>query len=57
MNINKVWLLFLSIVFSAIMIAGDKTPKNYESAFRSIEPKKVIEKTLEILDTAKHHHN
>ena len=38
-------------------IFGDKTPKNYESAFRSIEPKKVIEKTLEILDTAKHHHN
>ena len=38
-------------------IFGDKTPKNYESAFRSIEPKKVIEKTLEILDTAKHYHN
>ena len=38
-------------------IFGDKIPKNYESAFRSIEPKKVIEKTLEILDTAKHHRN
>jgi ADP-heptose:LPS heptosyltransferase len=38
-------------------IFGDKIPKNYESAFRSIEPKKVIEKTLEILDTAKYHHN
>ena len=28
MNMKKVWLLFLSIVFSATMIAGDKTPKN-----------------------------
>ncbi|HJL77911.1 MAG TPA: photosynthetic reaction center cytochrome c subunit family protein [Candidatus Marinimicrobia bacterium] len=28
MNMKKVWLLFLSIVFSASMIAGDKTPKN-----------------------------
>ena len=28
MNIKKVWLLFLLIVFSATMIAGDKTPKN-----------------------------
>ena len=28
MNTKKVWLLFLSIVFSASMIAGDKTPKN-----------------------------
>ena len=28
MNIKKVWLLFLLIVFSATMIASDKTPKN-----------------------------
>ena len=28
MNMKIVWLLFLSIVFSATMIAGDKTPKN-----------------------------
>ena len=28
MNMKKVWLLFLSIVFSATVIAGDKTPKN-----------------------------
>ena len=28
MNMKKVWLLFLLIVFSATMIAGDKTPKN-----------------------------
>ena len=28
MNMKKVWFLFLSIVFSVTMIAGDKTPKN-----------------------------
>ena len=28
MNMKKVWFLFLLIVFSATMIAGDKTPKN-----------------------------
>ena len=28
MNTKKAWFLFLSIVFSATMIASDKTPKN-----------------------------
>ena len=38
-------------------IFGDKIPKNYESAFRSLDPKTVIEKTLEILDTSRYHHS
>mgnify|MGYP000244376025 CR=1 FL=1 len=29
-------------------IFGNKIPKGYESAFRSVEPKEVIEKALEI---------
>tara|TARA_Y100000385_G_scaffold219581_1_gene229039 strand:+ start:297 stop:1364 length:1068 start_codon:yes stop_codon:yes gene_type:complete len=36
---------------------GNKVPKGYEGAFRSIEPKEVIEKTLEILNRSKPHHN
>ena len=38
-------------------IFGDRIPKNYESAFRSLDPKTVIEKTLEILDTSRYHHS
>ena len=38
-------------------IYGNKTPKGYENAFRSIEPKEVIEKALEILKLTKPHHN
>jgi len=38
-------------------IFGNKIPKGYESAFRSIEPKEIIEKALEILKLAKPHHN
>ena len=30
-------------------IFGDRIPNNYESAFRSLDPKTVIEKVLEIL--------
>ena len=28
MRITKIWFIILSIIFSATMIAGDKTPKN-----------------------------
>ena len=38
-------------------VFGNKIPKGYESAFRSIEPKEVIEKALEILKLTKPHHN
>ena len=38
-------------------IFGNRIPKNYESAFRSLDPKTVIEKTLEILDPARYHHS
>ncbi len=38
-------------------IFGNRIPKNYESAFRSLNPKTVIEKTLEILDASRYHHN
>ena len=38
-------------------IYGNKIPKGYENAFRSIEPKEVIEKALEILKLTKPHHN
>jgi len=38
-------------------VFGNKIPKGYESAFRSVEPKEVIEKALEILSLAKPHHN
>ena len=38
-------------------IFGDRIPKNYESAFRSLDPKTVIEKTLEILDISRYHHS
>ena len=38
-------------------IFGDRVPTNYESAFRSLNPKTVIEKTLEILDTSRYHHS
>jgi ADP-heptose:LPS heptosyltransferase len=38
-------------------IFGNKIPKGYESAFRSVEPKEVIEKALEIIKLAKPHHN
>ena len=38
-------------------IFGDRIPINYESAFRSLNPKTVIEKTLEILDTSRYHHS
>tara|TARA_E500000178_G_scaffold44437_1_gene39691 strand:+ start:845 stop:1909 length:1065 start_codon:yes stop_codon:yes gene_type:complete len=38
-------------------IFGNKIPKDYENAFRSIDPKTVIEKALEILSLTKLHHN
>jgi hypothetical protein len=38
-------------------VFGNKIPKGYENAFRSIEPKEVIEKALEILKFTKPHHN
>jgi len=38
-------------------VFGNKIPKGYESAFRSVNPKEVIEKALEILKLAKPHHN
>jgi len=38
-------------------VFGDRIPKNYESAFRSLDPKTVIEKTLEILDVSRYHHS
>ena len=38
-------------------VFGNKIPKGYEGAFRSIEPKEVIEKALEILKLTKPHHN
>ena len=38
-------------------IYGNKIPKGYENAFRSIEPKEVIEKALEILKATKPHHS
>ncbi len=38
-------------------IFGDKIPKGYRSALRSILPKEVIEKALEILNDSKPHHN
>ncbi len=38
-------------------VFGNKIPKGYESAFRSVNPKEVIEKALEILNLAKPHHN
>tara|TARA_B100000989_G_scaffold68588_2_gene47776 strand:+ start:2051 stop:3118 length:1068 start_codon:yes stop_codon:yes gene_type:complete len=36
---------------------GNKIPKGYEKAFRSIDPKKIIEKALKILENTKSHHN
>ena len=38
-------------------IFGDRVPRNYESAFRSLDPKTVIEKVLEILNTSRYHHS
>ncbi len=38
-------------------IFGNKIPKGYENAFRSVDPKIVIEKVLEILYQTTPHHN
>ena len=38
-------------------IFGDRIPNNYEFAFRSLDPKTVIEKVLEILDSSRYHHS
>ena len=38
-------------------VFGNKIPKGYESAFRSIKPKEIIEKALKILDDTTPHHN
>ena len=38
-------------------VFGNKIPKGYENAFRSIDPKIVIEKALEILNSTTPHHN
>ena len=38
-------------------IFGNRVPKGYESAFRSIEPKEIIEKALKILEETKPRHN
>ena len=39
-------------------IYGNAIPSGYENAFRSLKPKKVIEKALEILKkNIKHRHN
>ena len=38
-------------------IFGNKIPKGYENAFRSVNPKIVIEKVLEILYQTTPHHN
>ena len=38
-------------------IYGNKIPKGYENAFRSIEPKEIIEKALKILEDTTPRHN
>ena len=38
-------------------IFGNKIPKGYETAFRSIEPKEVIERALKLLNDSKPRHN
>ena len=38
-------------------IFGNKIPKGYETAFRSIEPKEVIERALKLLNDSKLRHN
>ena len=38
-------------------VYGNKIPKGYENAFRSVDPKIVIEKVLEILYQTTPHHN
>ena len=38
-------------------IFGNKIPKGYENAFRTIDPKKVIEKALDILSTTTPRHS
>ena len=38
-------------------IFGNKVPKGYESAFRSIEPKEIIERALKMLEDPIPHHN
>lgn len=38
-------------------IFGNKIPKGYENAFRTLDPKIVIEKALDILSTTKLHHS
>ena len=43
--------------FLPTSIFGDKIPKGYETAFRTIEPKEVIEKALKLVEYSKLHHN
>ena len=38
-------------------IFGNKVPKGYSNALRTIEPKEIIEKALKILENAKPRHN
>ena len=38
-------------------IFGNKVPKGYEGAFRSIEPKEIIERALKMLEDTIPHHN
>ena len=38
-------------------IFGNKVPKGYRSAFRTIEPKEIIEKALKIIENPKPRHN
>ena len=38
-------------------IFGNRVPKGYESAFRSIEPKEIIERALKVLEDTILHHN
>ena len=38
-------------------VFGKKVPKGYDSAFRTVEPKEIIEKALKILENPKPRHS
>ena len=54
---NSITLDWNHFPYIPTSIFGNKIPKGYENAFRTIDPKVVIEKALDILSTTTLRHS